>query len=80
VKAADRSPSSAPPSLPARVRVHTPISIMGGQDSRNDRLIRTLALDRLRDLRDDGVTLDYIGRMYGVSGERIAAVERDLRS
>jgi hypothetical protein len=80
VKAADRSPSSSPPSLPARVRVHTPISIVGGQDSRNDRLIRTLALDRLRDLRDDGVTLDYIGRMYGVSGERIAAVERDLRS
>ncbi|MBW3571237.1 MAG: hypothetical protein KY467_09030 [Gemmatimonadetes bacterium] len=29
-------------------------------------LLRRLASDRLRDLRDDGVTVAYIARMYGV--------------
>lgn len=29
-------------------------------------LLRRLACDRLRDLRDDGVTLAYMARMYGV--------------
>ena len=29
-------------------------------------LIRRLAADRLRDLRDDGVTVAYLARMYGV--------------
>lgn len=30
------------------------------------RLLRRLAADRLRELRDDGVTPGYIARMYGV--------------
>jgi hypothetical protein len=30
------------------------------------RLISRLAADRLRDLRDDGVSTGYIARMYGV--------------
>lgn len=30
------------------------------------RLLRRLACDRLRDLRDDGVTVGYVARMYGV--------------
>lgn len=30
------------------------------------RLLRRLASDRLRDLRDDGVTVGYMARMYGV--------------
>jgi hypothetical protein len=30
------------------------------------RLISQLAADRLRDLRDDGVSTPYIARMYGV--------------
>ncbi|MBB4636133.1 hypothetical protein [Longimicrobium terrae] len=30
------------------------------------RLLRRLATDRLRELRDDGVTPGYIARMYGV--------------
>ena len=42
-------------------------------------LIRTLALDRLRDLRDDGVTRNYMGRMYGVSGECMERLEGELR-
>jgi hypothetical protein len=29
-------------------------------------LLRRLASDRLRDLRDDGVTVGYMARMYGV--------------
>jgi hypothetical protein len=29
-------------------------------------LLRRLAADRLRDLRDDGVTVAYMARMYGV--------------
>ncbi len=29
-------------------------------------LLRRLAGDRLRDLRDDGVTVGYMARMYGV--------------
>lgn len=44
-----------------------------------DPLIRSLALDRLRDLRDDGVTTEYIGRIYGVPGEVVRTAERALR-
>ena len=55
-----------------------PISTYGSRD-RLDPLVRKLALDRLRDLRDDGVTTDYIGRMYGVSRERLLELERDLK-
>jgi hypothetical protein len=32
-------------------------------------LLRRLAADRLRDLRDDGVTVAYMARMYGVERE-----------
>ncbi len=46
---------------------------------RTDPLIRRLALDRLRDLRDDGVTAEYVGRMYGVTGDRILQLEDELR-
>lgn len=35
-------------------------------DAVHARLLRRLACDRLRDLRDDGVTVGYIARMYGV--------------
>lgn len=34
-------------------------------ESRN-RLLRRLAADRLRDLRDDGVTTGYMAKMYDV--------------
>jgi hypothetical protein len=35
------------------------------------RLIGQLAADRLRDLRDDGVSTAYIARMYGVEPSTI---------
>jgi hypothetical protein len=35
-------------------------------DDAHARLLRRLACDRLRDLRDDGVTVGYMARMYGV--------------
>jgi len=35
------------------------------------RLISQLAADRLRDLRDDGVSTAYIARMYGVDPSTI---------
>ncbi|MBW3656263.1 MAG: hypothetical protein KY444_09150 [Gemmatimonadetes bacterium] len=35
------------------------------------RLISQLAADRLRDLRDDGVSTAYIARMYGVDPSMI---------
>jgi hypothetical protein len=35
-------------------------------DTARARLLRRLAADRLRDLRDDGVTVGYMARMYGV--------------
>jgi hypothetical protein len=35
-------------------------------DAARARLLRRLACDRLRDLRDDGVTVGYMARMYGV--------------
>jgi hypothetical protein len=36
------------------------------QDTARAQLLRRLATDRLRDLRDDGVTIAYMARMYGV--------------
>lgn len=35
-------------------------------DAARAALLRRLACDRLRDLRDDGVTVGYMARMYGV--------------
>jgi hypothetical protein len=32
--------------------------------ARRDALIRRLAADRIRELRDDGLTLGYLARMY----------------
>jgi hypothetical protein len=37
-----------------------------GVDAVRAGLLRRLAGDRLRDLRDDGVTVGYMARMYGV--------------
>lgn len=36
------------------------------KEAERARLLRRLAADRLRDLRDDGVTVGYMARMYGV--------------
>jgi hypothetical protein len=42
-----------------------PLPIHDADDARA-RLLRRLACDRLRDLRDDGVTVAYMARMYDV--------------
>lgn len=42
-----------------------PMDLDAAGDARA-RLLRRLASDRLRDLRDDGVTVGYMARMYGV--------------
>jgi len=41
-------------------------------------LLRRLAADRLRDLRDDGLTLAYVAKMYGVEPDEMEAVEAEL--
>ena len=41
-------------------------------------LLRRLAIDRLRDLRDDGVTTAYVARMYGVDRTELAEVMAEL--
>ena len=43
-----------------------------------EQVIRRLAADRLRDLRDDGVTLAYAARMYGIDAAEMEALEADL--
>lgn len=42
------------------------------------RLLRRLAADRLRDLRDDGVTISYVARMYGVELAQMEEVFSDV--
>ncbi|MEX2570938.1 MAG: hypothetical protein WD737_06505 [Gemmatimonadota bacterium] len=59
--------------------VRGPLTLVASSASPHEALIRRLALDRLRDLHDDGVTMDYIGRMYGVSGPRMREIEDELR-
>lgn len=45
----------------------TPIRVpVASDDTARAQLLRRLAADRLRDLRDDGVTLAYMARLYGV--------------
>jgi hypothetical protein len=44
------------------------------------RLLRRLAADRLRDLRDDGVTLAYVARMYGVDPDLMEEMASTLGS
>lgn len=58
--------AEARPSAPV-----TPIRPLPLDTAETDRarLVRRLAADRLRDLRDDGVTVAYMARMYGVEPE-----------
>jgi hypothetical protein len=55
--AQERQTASVTPIRPLPVDPH---------DTERARLLRRLAADRLRDLRDDGVTVGYMARMYGV--------------
>jgi hypothetical protein len=44
----------------------------------HDALIQRLAADRIRDLRDDGVTLAYVARMYGVDPGLLERISSEL--
>ena len=57
--AEDRQTASVTPIRPFPVDA-------GRADAERATLLRRLASDRLRDLRDDGVTVGYMARMYGV--------------
>lgn len=43
-----------------------------------EELIRRLAADRLRTLVDDGVTLSYVARMYGIPVDQIERLRNEL--
>ena len=77
MRSSDSAPARLPPKVPA-LRLGMPVPANRAPRPAAERLIRALARDRLRDLRDDGVTIGYIGRMYGVSGERMQEIEREL--
>jgi hypothetical protein len=46
--------------------------------SAREAVIRRLAGDRLRDLRDDGLTGAYIAGMYGLDAQEMEAITREL--
>lgn len=74
-KAEPRSPRDPRPTRVARPA----LTLVPAYDPDREALVRTLALDRIRELHDDGVTMEYVGRMYGVSGEYLADLESELR-
>ena len=73
-EAAYTAPAAAPAPRPIRA---LPVTEVVAQDPR-ELLIRRLAADRLRDLRDDGVTLAYAARMYGIDAAEMESLEADL--
>jgi hypothetical protein len=46
--------------------------------SLHDAVIRRLAGDRLRDLRDDGLTTAYMASMYGVDAQEMEQLAGEL--
>lgn len=62
--------AALPPSDERRTASVTPIRpiprVPDPQEAARAALLRRLAADRLRDLRDDGVTTGYVARMYGI--------------
>ena len=55
-----------PPPVAAESRPLRVIPADPEENARREALIHRLAADRLRDLRDDGVTMAYVARMYDV--------------
>ena len=69
------------PLLSTRDAASRPIRALPVNDIEPDpaeALIRRLAADRLRDLRDDGVTLAYVARMYGVEAALLERLQSEL--
>jgi hypothetical protein len=73
-EAAYTAPAATPAPRPIRV---LPVVEEEVRDLR-ELVIRRLAADRLRDLRDDGLTLAYAARMYGIDAAEMEALEADL--
>lgn len=74
VEAAYATPTTTPAPRPIRA---LPVQEVEVPDPR-ETVIRRLAADRLRDLRDDGLTLAYAARMYGIDADEMAAIEAEL--
>jgi hypothetical protein len=74
--------AALPPSEERRTASVTPIrplvtSADAAAEARAS-LLRRLACDRLRDLRDDGVTHGYVARIYGVERALLDEVMAEL--
>lgn len=67
----------APPAAAPRAVPQLAVEDDAERDAR-ERLIRLLAADHLRELRDDGVTPAYVAKMYGVDGELLEHVCEEL--
>ena len=67
-------PVSATDARPIRV---LPVEVPPEVEKRA-RLVRQLAADRLRDLRDEGLTLSRIARVYEVDPEDVEALLAEL--
>ncbi len=65
------------PATPPRTILPLPVEDVSEREARED-LVRRMAADRLRDLRDDGVTMAYVARMYGVDCDALERLAADL--
>lgn len=54
------------------------IPVDAEENALREALIQRLAADRLRDLRDDGVTLAYVARMYEVDPGLLERLQGEL--
>lgn len=73
----DRAGARSNAEEPAQLRGRGRLSGSPEMDP-GERLLCRLAADHLRDLRDDGMTVDYVARIYGVSPERMEILPREL--
>lgn len=64
------------PSAPRPIRA-LPVDEVEAPSLR-ETVLRKLAADRLRDLRDDGLTLAYVARMYGVDAREMEQISTEL--
>ena len=69
------APTTTPAARPIRA---LPIETVEEIPDPRETVIRRLAADRLRDLRDDGLTLAYAARMYGIDAAEMEALEAEL--
>jgi hypothetical protein len=65
-------------STPAPARPIRALPVTEIEPDPAEALIRRLAADHLRELRDDGVTLGYVARMYGVEPALVERLHSEL--